>query len=28
VVLRCWTAIGELATDLYSGREIGHDDVC
>lgn len=19
---RCWTAIGELGTDLYSGREI------
>jgi hypothetical protein len=28
VVLRCWTAIGQLATDLHSGREITHADVC
>jgi hypothetical protein len=28
MVLRCWKAIGELATELCLGNEIGHTDVC
>jgi hypothetical protein len=28
MVLRCWTAIGDLATELCLGHEIDHADVC
>lgn len=28
LVQRCWTPIVKLATEMYFGRSIGHDDVC
>jgi hypothetical protein len=28
LVQRCWTPIVKLATEMYFGRNIGHDDVC